>query len=203
MLINVYVVSPDPDPDPNPRGSGQLPNPNECNSTLTSGTSGIYPHCYILMLMSRVTAQERSHRLRIRHTLRRPCFKALCLSPNVASYVLHTNRLHPNSMEISYPTYVTEPDKLLPSLTFSYRPISFMSSIMKQFERVIEQRRRSYLEDIGFISKYQSSFRQNKCTNDHLFRLSQSVIESFDRREHVVAAFLDIKKLLTMFGTID
>ena len=23
------------------------PNPNECNSTLTSGTRGIYPHCYI------------------------------------------------------------------------------------------------------------------------------------------------------------
>ena len=23
------------------------PNPNECNSILTSGTRGIYPHCYI------------------------------------------------------------------------------------------------------------------------------------------------------------
>ena len=57
MLINVYVAS--PDPDPNPRGGvnyltlrvlfyanecneGETltPNPNECNSTLTSGTSG-------------------------------------------------------------------------------------------------------------------------------------------------------------------
>ena len=27
-------------PNPNSRGGGQLPNPNECNSTLTSGTSG-------------------------------------------------------------------------------------------------------------------------------------------------------------------
>ena len=54
MLINVYVAS----PDPNPRGGGQLPNPNECNSTLTSGTRGIYPHCYILMLMSGVTGYE-------------------------------------------------------------------------------------------------------------------------------------------------
>ena len=32
------------------------PDPNECNSTLTSGTRGIYPHRYILMLMSGVTA---------------------------------------------------------------------------------------------------------------------------------------------------
>ena len=38
MVIDVYVAG--PDPDPNPRGGGQLPNPNECNSTLTSGTSG-------------------------------------------------------------------------------------------------------------------------------------------------------------------
>ena len=65
---------------------------------------------------------------------------------------------------------------------------------MKLFKRVIEQRLRSYLEDIGFVNKYQSGFRQNKSTDDHLFRLSQSVMESFNRGEHVVAAFLDIEK---------
>ena len=65
---------------------------------------------------------------------------------------------------------------------------------MKLFERVIEQRLRCYLEDIGFTNKYQSGFRQAKSTNDHLFRLSQSVMESFNRREHVVAAFLDVEK---------
>ena len=43
-LINVYVTS--PDPDRNPRGGGQLPNPNECISTLTSGTKNIYPYPY-------------------------------------------------------------------------------------------------------------------------------------------------------------
>ena len=65
---------------------------------------------------------------------------------------------------------------------------------MKLFERVIEQRLRSYLEDIGFINKYQSGFRQAKSTHDQLFRFSQSVIESFNRREHVVATFLDVEK---------
>ena len=59
---------------------------------------------------------------------------------------------------------------------------------------MIEQRLRSYLEDIGFINKHQSGFRQNKCTDDHLFRLSQSVVESLNRGEHVVAAFLDVEK---------
>ena len=74
---------------------------------------------------------------------------------------------------------------------------------MKLFERVIKQRLRCYPEDIGFINKYQSGFRQTKSTDDHRFRLSQSVMESFNRREHVVAAFLDVEKALTMFVTMD
>ena len=80
------------------------------------------------------------------------------------------------------------------TLTTSYRPISLISSIMKLFERVIEQWLRSHLEGIGFINKHQSGFRRAKSTDDHLFRLSQSIMESFNRGEHVVAAFLDVEK---------
>ena len=74
------------------------------------------------------------------------------------------------------------PDKL-PFLTTSYRPISLISSIMKLFERVIEQRLRSHLENIGFLNKHQSGFRRAKSTSvdDHLFRLSQSIMEIFNR----------------------
>ena len=114
----------------------------------------------------------------------------------------HLARLFTSSIEIGYiPTawklatlrMLLKPDKLS-SFTSTYRPISLMSSIMKLFEQVIEQRLRSYLEDIRFINKYQSGFRQAKYTDDHLFRLSQSVMESFNRREHAVAAFLDVEK---------
>ena len=42
--------------------------------------------------------------------------------------------------------------------------------------------------------KHQSGFRKAKSTDDHLFRLSQSIMESFNRGEHVVAAFLDVEK---------
>ena len=65
---------------------------------------------------------------------------------------------------------------------------------MKLIERVIEQRRRSYPEDIGFINKYESGFRLNKSTDDHLFMLSQSVMARHNRGEHVVAAFLEVEK---------
>ena len=118
------------------------------------------------------------------------------------SFFHHLARLFTFSIQIGYiPTawklatirMLLKPDKL-PSFTTSYRPISLMSSIMKLFEWVIEQRLRSYLEDIGFINKYQSGFRQYKSTVGHLFRLSQSVMERFNRGEHVVAAFLDVEK---------
>ena len=51
---------------------------------------------------------------------------------------------------------------------------------MKLFKQVIEQRLTSYLED----------------KDDHLFRPSQSIMESFNRGEHVVTAFLDEEKPL-------
>ena len=86
-----------------------------------------------------------------------------------------------------------KPDKL-PFLTTSYRPISLISSIMKLFERVIEQRLYSHLEQAGFINKHKSGFRRTKSTDDHLSRLSQFLMESFNRGEHVVAAFLDVEK---------
>ena len=83
----------------------------------------------------------------------------------------------------------------LPCLTTSCRPISLISSIMKLFERVIEQRLRSDLETIGFLkNKHQSGFRRAKSTDDHLFRLSQSIMETFNREEHVVAAFHNVEK---------
>ena len=76
----------------------------------------------------------------------------------------------------------------------SYRPINLITSIMKLFERVIEQRLRSHLEHMGFINNHQSGFRKAKSTDDDLFRLSQSIMESFNRGEHVAAAFLDVEK---------
>ena len=86
-----------------------------------------------------------------------------------------------------------KPDKP-PSQTTGYRPISLLSAIMKLFERVIEKRLRKHLEDNSFFSKYQSGFRKFKSTNDHIFRFSQTIMESFSRGEHVIVALLDVEK---------
>ena len=99
----------------------------------------------------------------------------------------------PTAWKIATLCMLLKPDKL-PSLTTSYMPISLISSILILFERVIEQRLRSHLEKIGFLNKHQSCFRRTKSTDDYLFTLSQSIMESFSRGEHVVAAFLDVEK---------
>ena len=76
----------------------------------------------------------------------------------------HLARLFTSSIQLGYiPTawklatlhMLLKPDKPV-TLTTSYRPISMISSIMKLFERVIEQPLRSHLEGIGFINKHQS-----------------------------------------------
>ena len=83
-----------------------------------------------------------------------------------------------------------KPDKP-PSQATSYQPISLLSAIMKLFERAIGKRLRKHLEDNGFFSKYH---RKSKPTSDHHFCLSQTIMESFNRGEHVMATFLDVEK---------
>ena len=46
----------------------------------------------------------------------------------------------------------------------------------------------------AFLVSNQSAFRKPKSTNDYLFHLSQTIMESFNRGEHVIAAVLDIEK---------
>ena len=85
----------------------------------------------------------------------------------------HLGRLFTSSIQLGYiPTawkIATLHMLLKPDTPTSYRPISLISSIMKLFERVIEQRLRSHLEHIGFINKHQSGFRRAKSTDYHLF----------------------------------
>ena len=79
---------------------------------------------------------------------------------------------------------------------------------MKLFEQVIEQRLRSYLEDIGFINKYQSGFRQNKSTARGLLMIislgSPSPLWKASTEVNMWwLRFLTSKKLSIMFDRMD
>ena len=77
-----------------------------------------------------------------------------------------------------------------PSQITSYRPISLLSAIIELFNGSSK----NIFKNNSFFSKYQSSFRNSKSTNDHLLRFSLTIMESFNWREHVIAAFLDVEK---------
>ena len=110
-----------------------------------------------------------------------------------SGFIPYVWKVIPYVWKVAVLCMLIKPDKP-PSQTTSCRPISLLSAIMKPFEWVIKKRLRKHLEDNGFFSKYQSGFQKAKSTNSHLFRLSQTIRESFIRGEHVIVAFLDVEK---------
>ena len=88
------------------------------------------------------------------------------------------------------PIYKGHPS--LRALPKSYRPISLTSALVKVFERMLLERLVSFLDSKRFFSAAQSGFRQHHSTLDQVYRLIARVQESFQRREYVSVAFLDI-----------
>ena len=99
----------------------------------------------------------------------------------------------PHVWKVAVLCMLIKPDKP-PSQTTSYWPISLLNAIIKLFKWVIEKRLPKHLEDNSFFGKYQSNFRKFKSTNHHLFRLSQTIMDSFNQGKHVIAVFLDVEK---------
>ena len=76
----------------------------------------------------------------------------------------------------------------------NYRPIALTSCICKTLERIINERLVWYLETKNIITEFQSGFRHQRSTNDHLVRLETFIREAFIKKEHLVAVFFDLEK---------
>ena len=76
----------------------------------------------------------------------------------------------------------------------NYRPIALTSCICKTLERMINEILVWYLEKNNIITEFQSGFRHQRSTNDHLVRLETFIREAFIKKEHLVAVFFDLEK---------
>ena len=76
----------------------------------------------------------------------------------------------------------------------SYRPVSLLGNLGKLLEKVMTSSLYNWAEEWGKLNEIQSGFRKNRSTNDQLFRLTQSILESHNRKNLTTAIFLDMEK---------
>ena len=58
---------------------------------------------------------------------------------------------------------------------------------------MINDRLTWFLESNNIITNFQSGFRHQRSTNDHLVRLETFIREAFIKKEHLVFVFFDIR----------
>ena len=99
----------------------------------------------------------------------------------------------PKSWKEATVIYFPKPDKdhTDPS---NYRPIALTSCVCKTMERMINDRLTWFFESNNIITNFQSGFRHQHSTNDHLVRIETFIREAFIKKEHLVSVFFDLEK---------
>ena len=80
-----------------------------------------------------------------------------------------------------------------PSKAESWRPICLLSVLRKIFEKLQLLRLEHWVESAGLLSEGQFGFRKGRSTMDFLTLLLNYISSAFERKEVVVAVFLDVK----------
>ena len=84
----------------------------------------------------------------------------------------------------------------------NYRLIALTSCICKTLERMINERLVWYLETNNIITEFESGFRHQRSTNDHLDRLETVIREAFIKMEYLIAVFVDLEKSYDTHGSM-
>lgn len=100
----------------------------------------------------------------------------------------------PSSWKSSIIIPIPKQDKN-PKLVQSYRPISLTSTLCKLMERIIAVRLNWHLIKNKKYNIYQSAFRKNRTTQDHIIRLTSDLVKSvINWHAHTLGVFLDLEK---------
>ena len=72
------------------------------------------------------------------------------------------------------------------------RPIAMAFCILKLFEKMLNVRLTYWLESNKLFSLHQHAFRKGKSCADKLSIITSEIHKSFDKKESVIALFLDV-----------
>jgi hypothetical protein len=89
------------------------------------------------------------------------------------------------------PIYKKKGNRMVPG---SFRPISLLACLSKLYELLLNKRITSHVEATGVLSEEQAGFRHDRSTLDHVLTLDTIITMSYERKEPVYAAFLDVEK---------
>ena len=82
----------------------------------------------------------------------------------------------------------------------NYRPISLLSNIDKNFEKLMYSRVISFLEKYNCIYQLQFGFRQKHSTNHALINITENIRNALDSGKFACGIFVDLQKA---FDTVD
>ena len=85
-------------------------------------------------------------------------------------------------------------------LVKNFRPISTLSIMNKIFEKLMHKRIMCYLNEFSLLANCQYGFRSMSSTADAIAEFLDNVYSTIDRREYLIAIFLDLSKA---FDTVD
>ena len=86
------------------------------------------------------------------------------------------------------------------SLPDNYRPISFLTSLSKFFEKLIYKRITNFLVKHKLLSPNQFGFRQNLSCINVIAEITEIMRKAIEKKHYGLAVFIDLKKA---FDTVD
>ena len=87
-------------------------------------------------------------------------------------------------------------------LVEKYRHISLLSNINKAFEKTIQNRLYSFLEESKSLYKLQFGFRKQHSTDHALIQITEQIRDALDKVKFLVGYLLTYKKHLTLLITL-